>query len=59
MVHCINCDREYDSPEELDHEEADAVTIEDEDTEAPRMRIGVDSHDVWRCKGCGKVLGVR
>ena len=59
MVHCTNCDREYESPDELDHEEVDAVEIEDEGGETPRMQIGVDSHDVWRCKGCGKPLGVR
>lgn len=59
MVHCTNCDKEYESPDELDHETVDAVEIEDEDGETPHMQIGVDSHDVWRCKGCGKPLGVR
>ena len=59
MVHCTNCDQEYESPDELDHEEVDAVTIEDEGSETPEMQVGVDSHDVWRCKGCGKPLGVR
>lgn len=58
MVHCTNCDKEYESPDELDHETVDAVAVEDED-DTPKMQIGVDSHDLWRCKGCGKPLGVR
>jgi len=33
--------------------------VNEQDDGPPRMQIGVDSHDVWRCKGCGKVLGVR
>jgi hypothetical protein len=57
MVHCTNCDKEYESPDELDHEVVDAVEIEDDET--PKIQVGVDSHDVWRCKGCGKPLGVR
>jgi len=59
MVSCINCDTEYEHTDELDHEEADAVELEDTDDGPPRMQIGTGSHDVWRCKGCGKVLGVR
>jgi hypothetical protein len=57
MVHCTNCDKEYESADELDHEEVDEVSISDGET--PNIQIGTDSHDVWRCKGCGKPLGVR
>lgn len=59
MVHCTNCDRDYDSTDELEHEEVDAVTVTDEDSETPKIQIGVDSHDVRRCEGCGSPLGVR
>jgi len=59
MVHCENCDREYDHADELEQETADEVSLIDEDQDRPRIRIGTDKRDVWRCKGCGKVLGVR
>jgi len=59
MVHCINCDKEHTHTDEADHEEVDAVELEEQDDGPPRMRIGTGTHDVWRCKGCGSVLGVR
>jgi len=59
MVHCTNCNKDYESTDELDHEEVDSVSITDEDGEAPNIQIGTDSHDVWRCSGCGSPLGVR
>ena len=59
MVRCINCDTEYEHTDEVDHEEVDEIELVEQDDGPPRMQIGVDSRDVWRCKGCGKVLGVR
>jgi hypothetical protein len=58
MVHCENCDRAYEHADELDHETADEVTLV-EDGEKPEIRIGAGKRDVWRCRGCGSVLGVR
>ena len=59
MVRCLNCDKEYEHEHEVDHEEVDEIELVEEDDGPPRMQIGTGQRDVWRCKGCGKVLGVR
>lgn len=59
MVRCTNCKTDFEHADELDHEEVEAVSLVEEGEGPPRIQIGVDVHDVWRCKGCGKVLGVR
>jgi len=55
----MNCDTSFERADELDHEEVDEFETEDVDEGPPRIRIGTGQRDVWRCKECGKVLGVR
>ncbi|MDS0279244.1 hypothetical protein NDI85_15695 [Halomicroarcula sp. S1AR25-4] len=58
MPRCENCGAELETADDLEHEEVDEVTLVDEDEGPPRIQIGVDIRDVYRCKKCGKVLGV-
>jgi hypothetical protein len=59
MVKCENCDEIFEHAHELDHEEVDELELDESGAGPPRVTIGTGLHDVWRCKGCGKVLGVR
>jgi len=59
MPHCDDCDTSFERADELEHEEVDEFETEDVDEGPPKIRIGAGQRDVWRCKECGKVLGVR
>lgn len=59
MPRCENCDKEFTHTDELDHEEVSEFELEEHNDGPPQITIGTGLHDVWRCKGCGKVLGVR
>lgn len=59
MVRCTNCNKEYETTDDVDHEEVKEISLVNEGEGPPRMQIGTGLRDVWRCKGCGKVLGVR
>ena len=58
MVHCETCNVDIEDPDSLEQDEVAEVDIEP-DSDGPRIRIGTGKRDVWRCKDCGKVLGVR
>lgn len=59
MPHCENCDTSFERADELEHEEVAEFETEAVDEGPPKIRIGTGQRDVWRCKGCGKILGVR
>jgi len=59
MPHCENCDRFFETVDEVEHEEVPEMGVEETDDGPPQVRIGTGLRDVWRCKGCGAVLGVR
>lgn len=59
MPHCENCDKTVEHADDVEHEEVDELAIEESEDGPPQIRIGTGKRDVWRCKGCGKVLGVR
>jgi len=58
MVTCENCGEIFEHADELEADTLQKLEV-DESNERPRIRIGTGLRDVWRCKGCGKVLGVR
>jgi len=55
----MNCNASFERADELDHEEVDEFETEAVDDGPPRIRVGTGLRDVWRCKECGTVLGVR
>jgi hypothetical protein len=59
MPHCENCDKSFENTDEVEHEEVPEMGVEETADGPPQIRIGTGKRDVWRCKGCGTVLGVR
>jgi uncharacterized Zn finger protein len=60
-MECPDCETTIETRDDV--EKADTVhTLEFEEDEAksgpPRVRIGVDQRDLYRCAQCGKILGV-
>lgn len=59
MPHCHNCDKTIETTDDLEADEIQVIETEDQDDGPPHIHIGVEVSDVWRCKGCGSVYGVR
>ena len=59
MPHCENCDKRFENVDDVEHEEVPEMGVEEAADGPPQIRIGTGQRDVWRCKGCGAVLGVR
>jgi len=59
MPHCDNCDASFERANELEQQEVDELETEDVAEGPPKIHIGTGHRDVWRCKECGTVLGVR
>ncbi|WP_276273807.1 hypothetical protein [Haloarcula litorea] len=58
MPTCENCGATLETTDDLDHDEVEELELVEQEDGPPRIRLGVDIRDVWRCKQCGKVLGV-
>jgi len=59
MPHCHNCDRSLETTDDLEADEIQTVELEEQNDGPPHIHIGVETTDVWRCKGCGYVYGSR
>lgn len=59
MPHCHNCDTSIETTEDLEADELEVIETEEQEDGAPHIHIGVETTDIWRCKGCGSVYGSR
>lgn len=59
MPHCHNCDKTLETTDDLEADEIQTVETEERSDGPPHIHIGVETADVWRCKGCGSVYGSR
>jgi DNA-directed RNA polymerase subunit RPC12/RpoP len=57
-VTCENCGREVETTEDVETEPVEELETDAEASGPPRIRHGVGQRDLYRCAGCGKVLGV-
>jgi len=59
MPHCHNCDTALETTEDLEADEIQTIDTENQDDGPPKIHIGKETADVWRCSGCGSVYGSR
>ena len=57
-VRCEDCDEEFHTTEEVDHEHVDEIVVEEVEDGPPKISHGADRRDRYRCPKCGKILGV-
>ncbi|WP_224335883.1 hypothetical protein [Haloprofundus halobius] len=53
-----NCGADIETTDDAEHEHEVAELEVDDAADPPRIILGAGTRDLWRCKNCGRVLGV-
>ncbi|WP_224449711.1 hypothetical protein [Haloprofundus salilacus] len=57
-VQCPDCGAGIETTDDVEHEHEVADLELDDAVDPPRVILGAGTKDLWRCKSCGRVLGV-
>lgn len=59
-IECPDCGAAITGEEHVHVEQAPEMAVEDgPEPDTRTFKLGAARHDVYRCKGCGAILGVR
>jgi uncharacterized Zn finger protein len=58
-INCPDCDAEIETTEQVETESIGEIEVEEvESSGPPSVTLGTEKRDLYRCTGCGTVLGV-
>lgn len=55
---CSECGAEIETATDVEAETVNEVEIQEGSDGPPRVQLGANKRDLYRCSGCGTILGV-